>query len=274
MAVVHDGVSISRAVRISTTGIVGRVGIRAAGCTRPAGERRCLHERCLFRDSSGAIPFTGTFATARRRQDASAPVRQSAVRPVRGHRHVVVVADACRSPQPPCGPPTASMIGCGGRRRKPPPQVVADQPDVVVDFPTTAIEFEPWVMTRSMAKPSWLLSPPNAIPCRQPSCERLLDTSSRPGAFGNEPLRRQPALQVKVDQRTESLSGRQSAIPRRIQRRQEEVEPAACPTACQVKEHPPAGSGEIGRRILVGFRSTDGVDHAESIRGSRRWPVN
>lgn len=39
--------------------------------------------------------------------------------------------------------------------------------------------------------------------------ERLLDVFE-PDAFGNEPLQRQPALQVKVDQRGKSLSGRQS----------------------------------------------------------------
>lgn len=103
--------------------------------------------------------------------------------------------------------------------------------------------------------------------------ERLLDVFE-PDAFGNEPLQRQPALQVKVDQRGEVAFGQAIAVPRRLQRTavREEVDQRHVQAHVGRRNtHQHNGSGEIAgvEGLLVGFRSADGVDHhvrAESIR--------
>ena len=130
-----------------------------------------------------------------------------------GHGHVVVVAVCAHHRHH-----VAPTDGCHDRRRgvrgveDHDVGIVAEQPDVVVDFPTATVEFE-----GAMGDDAFDVRPSQHHHRAQHLAvvhfvERLLDVAEA-DAFGDELLQRQPALQVEVDQGGEVAFGQAVAVP-------------------------------------------------------------
>ena len=143
--------------------------------------------------------------------------------------------------------------------------VVADEPDVVVDFPTAAVEFEGAVGDDAFDVDHYSTTTERST---LPSCILWNASSMSPSPMRSETnlLQRKPALQVQVDQGGEVAFGQAIAVPRRLQRaavREEVHQRHVQAHVGRRNANQDNGSGEIARveRLLPGFRAADGVDH-------------
>ena len=113
--------------------------------------------------------------------------------------------------------------------------VVADDPDVVVDVPTAAVELEGAAGDQALDRAG-----------RSQDHHRTQDLTGvhlvegvldvvEPDAFGDELVQREPALQIQADQRREVTLGQAVAVPartsatRRGRRSRSAASPASCP---------------------------------------------
>ena len=143
--------------------------------------------------------------------------------------------------------------------------VVADDPDVVVDFPTAAVEFEGAVGDDAFdAAAHQSTTTERRTSPRVHLVERLLDLVE-PDAFGDELVQRQPALQVEVDQGGEVALGQAVAVPGRLERAAagEEVDQRHLELHVRRRhadQHHRAGQVASVEGLFPGFGAADGVD--------------
>ena len=146
--------------------------------------------------------------------------------------------------------------------------VVADEPDVVVDFPTATVEFERAVGDDACDRAAVHFSTTTER-STSPACIlwKASSMSPMPDALGDELLQRQPALQVEADQRGKSRSGRQSpyhddfSAPPREKKSISGISERRMSGRRNADQH--NGSGQIAgvERLLPGLRPADRVDH-------------